>query len=78
MLMVSTFFFISLQEIEKLLPGRPAFVQPSGEHVEEVDLHDYDASERRDGSGGSGNNAYDSDDDEGGHGGPAGVQCAHQ
>jgi len=67
----------TIKEIEKLLPGRPAFVQPSGEHVEEVDLHDYDASDRRDGSGGSGNNAYDSDDDEGGHAGP-GVQCAHQ
>ena len=61
-----------------MLPGRPDFVQPEGEHVEEVDLHDYDADERRDG-GHSSNNAYDSDDEEGGgHGGGPGVQCAHQ
>jgi len=66
----------AIKEIEKLLPGRPAFVQPEGEHVEEVDLHDYDASDRRD--GGSGSNAYESDDEEGGHGGGPGVQCAHQ
>jgi len=66
----------AIKEIEKYLPGRPAFVQPEGEHVEEVDLHDYDASDRRD--GGSGGNAYESDDDEGGHGGGPGVQCAHQ
>ncbi len=71
-----------IEKIEALLPARPAFVPPEGEHVEEVDLHDYEASDRREGGsgsrgGGSGSNAYDSDDEEGGHGGP-GVQCAHQ
>lgn len=54
-------------------------MQPEGEHVEEVDLHDYDPSDRRDGGQGSGQNAYDSDDEDGGHAGPGGgVQCAHQ
>ncbi|XP_057381869.1 dnaJ homolog subfamily A member 2-like [Daphnia carinata] len=66
----------TIMAIEKLLPGRPAIIPPSGEHVEEVDLHDYDANERRDGGGGP-SNAYDSDDEEGGQSGP-GVQCAHQ
>lgn len=68
----------SISAIEKLLGGRPAFVPPVGEHVEEVDLHDYDPSEQRDSHHhpGSSSNAYDSDDEDG-HSGP-GVQCAHQ
>ena len=71
---IVTFFFE--KAIEKLLPGRPPVIPPAGEHVEEVDLHDYDVNERRDGGSGP-SNAYDSDDEEGGHSGP-GVQCAHQ
>jgi len=75
----------NIEKIEALLPARPTFVQPEGDQVEEVDLHDYDANDRRggdgghssSGAGGSGNNAYDSDEEDGGQGGP-GVQCAHQ
>jgi len=71
-----------IEKIEALLPARPRFVQPEGEHVEEVDLHEYNGSDRRDGggSGPSGSSAaYESDDEEGGGGGHGpGVQCAHQ
>ncbi|XP_013389051.1 dnaJ homolog subfamily A member 2 isoform X2 [Lingula anatina] len=65
-----------LKKLEKLLPARPPFHAPTGEHVEEVDLVEYDASKM--GGAGRRGEAYESDDDdEGGHGGPR-VQCAHQ
>ncbi|KAL3282043.1 hypothetical protein HHI36_005245 [Cryptolaemus montrouzieri] len=60
--------------LEKLLPPKPAFVMPVGEHVEEVDLHDYDPNARGSHSGHHGE-AYASDDEEA-HG--PGIQCAHQ
>uniref|UniRef100_T1IPP1 Uncharacterized protein n=1 Tax=Strigamia maritima TaxID=126957 RepID=T1IPP1_STRMM len=65
---------IKLKELEKLLPPRPAYDRPTGEHVEEVDLHDYDPSQA--GSSGQRGEAYDSDDED--HPRTPGVQCAHQ
>ncbi|CAK1549797.1 unnamed protein product [Leptosia nina] len=62
-----------LKQIEALLPPRPAFVMPTGEDVEEVNLMDYTPSERNRGR----EEAYASDDEEHMHSGP-GVQCAHQ
>lgn len=62
----------NLKALEALLPTRPPFLMPQGEHVEEVDLQDYvpdrtSKSERTE--------AYASDDDDmQGHG----IQCAHQ
>ncbi|PSN41751.1 DnaJ subfamily A member 2 [Blattella germanica] len=59
----------------KLLPPRPTYEMPSGENVEEVDLHEYDPNERSASSGRQ--EAYASDDED--HaGGPGGIQCAHQ
>ncbi|XP_047109488.1 dnaJ homolog subfamily A member 2-like [Schistocerca piceifrons] len=67
---------VTLKELEKLLPPRPTFHIPQGEHVEEVDLNEYDPNDRS--SGGSGRQeAYASDDDEYGPG-SGGIQCAHQ
>lgn len=62
-----------LKQIETVLPPRPAFVMPTGEDVEEVNLMEYTASERGRGR----EEAYASDDEEHMHTGP-GVQCAHQ
>ncbi|XP_049888116.1 dnaJ homolog subfamily A member 2-like [Pectinophora gossypiella] len=62
-----------MKQIESILPPRPAFVMPTGEDVEEVNLMEYTASERGQGR----EEAYASDDDEHMHAGP-GVQCAHQ
>lgn len=63
-----------LQELEACLPPRPVFTVPEGEHVEEVDLHDYDPSQKS--SSGRGE-AYGSDEEEHWQGG-SGLQCAHQ
>lgn len=65
-----------LKDIEKVLPPRPAFTMPTGEHVEEVDLQDMEAHDRGR-SDGSRGEAYASDDEEHHHGGP-GIQCAQQ
>ncbi|RVE42739.1 hypothetical protein evm_012622 [Chilo suppressalis] len=62
-----------LKQIESILPPRPAFVMPTGEEVEEVNLMEYTASEKGRGR----EEAYASDDDEHMHAGP-GMQCAHQ
>ncbi|KAL4234604.1 DnaJ subfamily A member 2 [Mactra antiquata] len=66
-----------LKKLEKLLPARPAFEMPEGEHVEEVSLSEYDNSR---GSNGSRREVYHDDDDEDDDGMPGGqrVQCAHQ
>ncbi|KAJ8958811.1 hypothetical protein NQ318_019571 [Aromia moschata] len=42
----------NLKVLESLLPPRPPFVMPQGEHVEEVDLHDFDPNDRSSHSGG--------------------------
>ncbi|KAF9414579.1 hypothetical protein HW555_007586 [Spodoptera exigua] len=62
-----------MKQIESVLPPRPAFVMPTGEDVEEVNLMEYTASERGRGR----EEAYASDDEEHMHTGPE-VQCAHQ
>ncbi|KAF0314213.1 DnaJ subfamily A member 2 [Amphibalanus amphitrite] len=59
-------------KLEPLLPPRPAFTKPSGAHVEDVHLDDFDPSSQ---SRSSRAEAYDEDEEM--HGGP-GVQCAHQ
>ncbi|XP_050307409.1 dnaJ homolog subfamily A member 2-like [Anthonomus grandis grandis] len=65
-----------LKKLETLLPPRPEFVLPQGEHVEEVDLVEYDPNDRSSHSGHRGE-AYASDDEEG-HGHGPGMQCVHQ
>lgn len=64
----------NLKNLEHILPPRPAFVMPTGDDVEEVNLMDFTAP-----AGGKGGReeAYASDDEEHMHAGP-GVQCAHQ
>ncbi|KAL1498347.1 hypothetical protein ABEB36_009160 [Hypothenemus hampei] len=64
----------TLLSLEKLLPARPTFVAPEGEHVEEVDLVDYDPNDRSSSSAHRGE-AYASDDEDR-HG--SGMQCVHQ
>lgn len=66
------------QLLEKLLPARQKVDVPVGEHVEEVNLTDYETV-RGTGRGATGQ-AYDEDDsdDEGQAGGGQRVQCAHQ
>ena len=65
---------MSFQKLEKLLPSRPKVTIPEGEHVEEVNLIDYDDSRS---SRGGRAEAYHEDDDDDGPGGQR-VQCAHQ
>ncbi|KAF5297754.1 hypothetical protein FQR65_LT09928 [Abscondita terminalis] len=65
---------MQLKELENALPPRAPFTMPEGEHVEEVDMHDYDPNDKN-AAGGRGE-AYDSDEEHM-HAGP-GVQCAHQ
>lgn len=64
---------IQLKELEKILPPREPFTMPTGEHVEEVDMHEYNPNERS--AGGSRGEAYDSDLEHNMH---SGVQCSHQ
>jgi len=45
-----------LQLLESLLPERPVYDKPTGDHVEDADLNDYEVMEN--------NGAQDSDDDE--------------
>ncbi|XP_014670879.1 PREDICTED: dnaJ homolog subfamily A member 2-like isoform X2 [Priapulus caudatus] len=61
----------ALVELEAMLPPRPQFIMPTGEHMEEVNLHDYNPHDER-GSGRT--DAYHEDEEESG----AGVRCAHQ
>ncbi|KAK9759174.1 hypothetical protein QE152_g64 [Popillia japonica] len=63
-----------LKLLESVLPPRTVFKMPVGDHVEEVDLNDYDPNER--GSHSSNREAYASDDEDHIHG--SGIQCAHQ
>ncbi|XP_054710108.1 dnaJ homolog subfamily A member 2-like [Uloborus diversus] len=65
----------TIKALELLLPDRPPFEMPTGENVEEADLHDYDPDAHR-GASSSRSEAYDSEDEDR-HRGP-GVQCAHQ
>ncbi|KRT78784.1 Chaperone, partial [Oryctes borbonicus] len=63
-----------LKLLESVLPPRAEFKMPVGEHVEEVDLNDYDPNER--GTHSNNREAYASDDEDHMHG--SGIQCAHQ
>ncbi|GFU37189.1 dnaJ homolog subfamily A member 2 [Nephila pilipes] len=65
----------NLKILERLLPPRPVFEMPTGDNVEEADLHDYDPDAYR-GAGSSRSEAYDSEDEDRCRG--PGVQCAHQ
>lgn len=67
------FFLSKKQKLETLLPARDKVDIPVGEHVEEVNLMDYEPRQ-----GGSGRKeAYDEDSDDDQGAGPR-VQCAHQ
>ncbi|CAG7787083.1 unnamed protein product [Allacma fusca] len=59
----------TLTRLEALLPPRPAFEKPQGEHVEEADLNDYEPEQN--------SATQDSDDDDDSRGGPR-VGCAQQ
>lgn len=63
----------NLKQLEALLPPRPAFVMPVGEHVEDVNWQDFDPDSAEEQQRGE---AYDSDDEASGRGG--GVQCHTQ
>lgn len=63
-----------LKQLESILPPRPAFKMPVGEHVEEVALHPFDGDRGAQGSRGE---AYASDDEDHMHG-SSGIQCAQQ
>ncbi|ESN90299.1 hypothetical protein HELRODRAFT_185206 [Helobdella robusta] len=67
-----------LKMLESFLPAREDDGPlPTGEHVEEVDMNDFDANHDQPGSR---REAYheDEDDDESGQPGMSNVQCAHQ
>ncbi|KAK3578457.1 hypothetical protein CHS0354_038543 [Potamilus streckersoni] len=64
----------NLKKLEKLLPVREKVIIPDGEHVEEVNMVEWDRSQ--DGASGRRGEAYDEDQDEA-RSGPQ-VQCAHQ
>ncbi|WAR13341.1 DNJA2-like protein [Mya arenaria] len=65
-----------LKKLEKLLPARPAFSMPEGEHVEEVNLMDFDST--RSNEAGRRGEAYHEDDSDDEMPGGQRVQCAHQ
>ncbi|KAL1123926.1 hypothetical protein AAG570_001696 [Ranatra chinensis] len=50
------------KELEMLLGGRPTVVIPTGENVEEVNMHDYDPNDDRDKRKPTLGEAYDIDD----------------
>ncbi|XP_017785767.1 PREDICTED: dnaJ homolog subfamily A member 2-like [Nicrophorus vespilloides] len=58
--------------LKSLLGPLPEFIMPTGENVEEVDMHEYDPNDKR-GQAGRGE-AYASDEE----GGDTPLQCAHQ
>ncbi|BFZ12603.1 hypothetical protein BsWGS_15642 [Bradybaena similaris] len=66
-----------LKVLETLLPPRPHVEIPSGEHVEEVNLIEFDGSKSFGGSG-SRVEAYHEDGDDEGQGGHPRMQCQHQ
>lgn len=67
-----------VQTLESLLPARRKVESVSGEHVEEVNLMEYEQQEES--AGGGRREAYDDgdDDEDGGPGGAQRVQCAQQ
>lgn len=51
---------------------------PTGEHVEEVNLTDFDGSKGLDGTGARQEAYHEDGNDDDGHGGHSRVQCHHQ
>lgn len=67
----------ALKEVETLIGDRPSGPRiPEGEHVEEVDLHDYEHGMSGERQGRS--EAYHEDTEDHHHRGGQGVECAHQ
>jgi len=66
-----------VKALEALLPARPKYEIPQGEHVEEVNLMDFDPSTEAGASGRRGE-AYEEDGDEDEQPGMQRMQCAHQ
>ncbi|BFZ19273.1 hypothetical protein BsWGS_22312 [Bradybaena similaris] len=66
-----------LKLLEAVLPPRPLEEIPTGEHVEEVNLTDFDASRGFEGTSGR-QEAYHEDDDDEDRQGHQGVQCHQQ
>ncbi|EEC12572.1 dnaJ homolog subfamily A member 2 [Ixodes scapularis] len=68
---------VALKEVEALIGDRPSPVHvPTGEHVEDVDLHEYDPS--MSGERGGRSEAYHEDAEDHHHRAGPGVECAHQ
>ena len=67
---------VIIQELESILGQREPSETPEGEHVEEVNMVDYE--DTRSGAGGARGEAYHSDDDDEMGGGQPRMQCAHQ
>ena len=68
---------LTLQLLEALLPPREIITPPTGEDVEEVNLHDYtqqDQTQDRQRAGHGAHHAHGGGEEDGG---PS-VQCAHQ
>lgn len=68
---------VFVQLLESLLPVRPKASIPTGEHVEEVNMIDFDMSSDTAGRSRRGE-AYDEDEDEDDGPGVQRVQCANQ
>jgi len=68
---------VSVQVLESLLPARPAASVPTGDHVEEVNMIDFDPASDASGRSRRGE-AYDEDDDDEDGPGVQRVQCANQ
>lgn len=64
------------QLLEAMLPPRQSYEMPQGEHVEEVNMIEFDSSVN--GAGGRRGEAYDEDNDDEDEPGVRRVQCAHQ
>jgi len=68
---------LSLQLLESLLPARPAASVPTGDHVEEVNMIDFDSTSYASGRSRRGE-AYDEDEEDEDGPGMQRVQCANQ
>lgn len=67
----------NIKKLESLLPARPHVEIPHGEHVEEVNMLEFDAAADAEGRARRGE-AYDEDDEDEGGPGMQRVQCANQ
>jgi len=74
---LAMFICATVQLLESLLPPRPKSNIPTGEHVEEVNMIDYDPSTDPSGRSRRGEAYHEDDDDDDGPGVQR-VQCANQ